>query len=185
MDSSERKISFRSLVPADVSNLVRWQRDADVARWWWDIADLTDEELTEKWTRRASGPNTGEDSKTDRLIIVVDGHDIGEIQVADLDDYPEVATEVGIPNAASVDIFVGEPEWRNRGVGSAVIRQFVDEVVFSRPGIETCTIDPEPENTRAIRSYEKAGFTHVRTYRSGLVEVGIDVYLMRRDRPSG
>lgn len=176
MDSSSIEISFRPIEPRDVGNLVRWQRDPEVARWYWDVADLDGDELTRKWTKRANNPDT----KTDRYIIEVDDHDIGEIQVAKLDDYPEVAVETAIPNAAGVDIFIGEPAWRDRGVGSRAVRQFVDEIVFSRPGIETCIIDPEPENARAIRSYRNAGFRHVRTYHSD--QSGVDVYLMRLDR---
>ncbi len=176
MDSSSIEISFRPIEPREVENLVRWQRDPEVARWYWDAADLDDDELTRKWTKRANNPDT----KTDRYIIEVDDHDIGEIQVAKLDDYPEFAVETAIPNAAGVDIFIGEPAWRDRGVGSRAVRQFVDEIVFSRPGIQTCIIDPEPENARAIRSYKKAGFTYVRTYHSDVND--IDVYLMRRER---
>jgi len=176
MKSEKFEISFRPIGTEDVPNLVRWQRDAEVARWYWDVVDLSDGELKRKWTEIAKKT----ESKTDRFIIVVNGHDIGEIQVANLRDYPEAAAEVGIPNAASADLFIGEPAWRDRGIGSRALRQFVDKIVFSRPGIETCTIDPEPENTRAIRSYEKAGFTYVRTYHAR--EGDVDAYLMRRDR---
>jgi RimJ/RimL family protein N-acetyltransferase len=37
------------------------------------------------------------------------------------------------------------------------------EHVFSRPGVTTAVIAPSPDNARAIRCYEKAGFRHVRT----------------------
>ena len=79
-----------------------------------------------------------------------------------------------------MDLFIGEAKWRDRGIGSLAVRQFVDEIVFSRPGIETCTIDPEPANKRAIRSYEKAGFEYVRTFHAE--EGDVDAYLMRRER---
>ena len=176
MESEIFEISFRPIGTEDAPNLVRWQRDADVARWYWDVVDLSDEELNRLWTELANKT----ESKTERFIIAVDEHDIGEIQVANLDDYPRAAAEVGIPNAASVDIFIGEAEWRDRGIGSRAVRKFVDQMVFSRPGIKTCTIDPEPENTRAIRSYEKAGFTYVKTFHAE--EGDVDAYLMRRDR---
>ena len=113
-----------------MSNLVRWQRDAEVARWYWDVVDLSDEQLKRKWTEIAKKT----ESKTDRFIIVVNGHDIGEIQVANLRDYPESAAEVGIPNAASADLFIGEPAWRDRGIGSRALRQFVDKICFLTSG---------------------------------------------------
>ena len=170
------KISFRSIEQSDVPQIVRWLRDEEVARWWWDVAEKTDEDLTKEYSDKAHDP------RTDRYVITVDGAGIGIIQAAVLSNYPEAAAEVGIPNAAGVDVYIGEPEWRDRGVGSRAVRQFIDQIVFAMPGIETCTIDPEPENTRAIRAYEKVGFRHVRTYRSE--DSGYDVYLMRMERPA-
>lgn len=157
--------------------MVRWLREPEVARWYWDSNRLTEAQLTEKWESRASEP----DGKTDRYIIVVDGEDIGEIQVYDLSSFPEHEERVGIPDAAGVDLLIGEPAWRNRGVGTAVISTFIQEFALTRPGIKTCIIDPEPENLRAIRSYEKVGFRYVRTFHSG--EDDVDVYLMRMDSP--
>ena len=117
---------------------------------------------------------------TRHFIIVVDHTDIGEIQAYDLRDYPTESKEIDIPNAAGLDLFIGEPEWRDRGVGTRAVRQFIDEIIFAIPGIETCVIDPDPANKRAIRSYEKAGFTYVRTCHSYANKM--DCYLMRQER---
>lgn len=157
--------------------MVRWLREEEVARWYWDSNNLTEEQLTEKWVKRTTEP----DGKTDRYIISVDAHEIGEIQVADMSSFPETEAKIGIPGSAGVDVLIGESEWRNRGIGAAVISQFVKDYVFTRPGIKTCIIDPEPENLRAVRAYEKVGFRHVRTFHSD--EDDVDVYLMRLDAP--
>jgi aminoglycoside 6'-N-acetyltransferase len=180
MVPTDREISFRPIAPADVPNLVRWQRDPEVAHWYHDSAVLSDQELNDKWIRRTSGTGTPHETNTRRFIITVDASDIGEIQVYDLRDYPVEAKEIGIPNAGGLDLFIGEPEWRDRGVGSRVVRQFVDEMVFGIPGVETCVIEPEPANKRAIRSYEKAGFKFAKTYHSYANEM--DCYLMRQER---
>jgi aminoglycoside 6'-N-acetyltransferase len=169
-------ISFRPIELSDIPQIARWLRDEEVARWWWDIAEKTDEDLAKEYSDKAYDP------RTERYVINVDGVGIGIIQTAVLANYPENAAEIGIPNAAGVDVYIGESEWRDRGVGTLAIRQFIDEVVFAIPGVETCTIDPEPENTRAIRAYEKSGFRHTRTYHSA--ETGYDVYLMRMERSS-
>ena len=169
-------IDFRRIGPKDVPNLVRWLRDDEVARWYWDVVGLTDSELVRKWTARAIKP----DGKTDRYIVEADGQDIGEIQVGEVSSYPEFAAEIDVLDSANVDIFIGDPEWRGRGVGTAVISLFINQYVFSRPAIKTCVIDPEPGNHRAIRCYEKVGFRYVRTYHSD--EDDVDVYLMRLDR---
>lgn len=156
---------------------MRWLREPEVARWYWDSNRKSEQELADKWNARAAE----DDGDTDRYIIVVDGEVIGEIQLSEVSKFPEAAAAITIPDSVSVDLFIGDPEWRNRGIGTAVIRKFIREFVFTRPGIKTCIIDPEPENLRAIRSYEKAGFQYVRTYHSN--EDDVDVYLMRMDTP--
>ena len=160
-------------------NLVRWQREAEVAIWWGE-ADKSEDEIAAKWLRRAEGSGSDYDRNTIRYVIVVDGNDIGLIQSYDLRHYPAHAAEVGIPNAAGLDIFVGESEWRNKGIGTSIVQKFVEEYVFAIPGIETCVIDPDPENKRAMRSYEKAGFEYVKSYYSN--ENKMNVYLMRQER---
>ncbi len=160
-------------------NLVRWQRESEVAVWWGE-ADKSEDEVRAKWVSRTGGSGSDYDRNTSRYIIVVDGLDIGHIQSYDLQHYPEHAAEIGIPNTGGLDLFIGEPEWRYRGVGTLAVRKFIDEVVFEMPGIVTCVIDPEPTNMRAIRSYEKVGFVHVRTYHSD--ENDVDCYLMRKER---
>ncbi len=47
-----------------------------------------------------------------------------------------------------------------RGHGSAFIRAFVDDRLAQ--GAPRIVTDPDPENPRAIRAYEKAGFEKVR-----------------------
>ena len=169
------EIKFRPFGPADLSLMLRWLREPQVARWYFDDAELSDDALAEKWKGRADG-----DRLVRRFIINVDGADIGQIRSYRLADFPEDDAEVGIPGAAGVDLLIGEPDYRGRGVGTRVLGAFVDGSVFSDPEVDICVIDPEPENTRAIRSYEKVGFRHIRTYHS--VVSGVDVYLMTRHR---
>ena len=47
-----------------------------------------------------------------------------------------------------------------RGHGSAFIRAFADSLLAN--GTPRVVIDPDPENTRAIRAYERAGFVRDR-----------------------
>lgn len=60
-----------------------------------------------------------------------------------------------------IDQSIGEPELLGRGHGSAFIRQFTDALLAS--GVPRVVTDPDPDNARAIRCYEKAGFrqTHI------------------------
>jgi aminoglycoside 6'-N-acetyltransferase len=179
MSLKKFEISFRPIALDDVPNLVRWQSEPEVAIWWGE-ADISEDELTSKWTARANGTGAPYEMKTQRFIIVVDGHDIGHIQAYDLWDYPTEDKEIGIPKAAGLDVFIGEPEWRDRGAGTSAVRQFIDEIIFAIPGVETCVIDPDPANKRAIRSYEKAGFVYAKSFYSQSNKM--DCYLMRQER---
>jgi len=161
---------------SDIDNVVRWQQEEEVAFWWHEI-DTPEEEIRSKWEPRSRGG----DQKTRVFIISVDATDIGLIQTYSFADYPGHAAEVQLSDSAGIDVFIGLPEWRNRGVGTVLVRQFVDEIVFADGSIKRCAIDPEPENRRSIRSYEKAGFRHVRSYRSELNDA--DTYLMVKERP--
>ena len=171
------KISFRPITKSDLPNLIRWQSEGEVAMWYWDLQEEPKDVLIQRWAEKV----TSTDDVTDRYVINVNGQDIGEIQDYVVDSDPAYAAEVGISNCAGIDVLIGEPEWRNRGVGTGVLSAYVKGIVFLRPGIKTCIIDPEPRNHRAIRCYEKVGFSHVRTYHSD--EDNIDVYLMRLDNP--
>ena len=155
--------------------LLKWLRDPEVSRWYWDDASLSDKELVAKWQG-----DTREDELVDRYMMQVDGVDIGEIQTNRMADFPEHEVEIGIPDAAGVDLFIGDAKFRHRGLGAEIIQEFINGVVFEDSQIQTVTIDPDPANTIAIRAYEKAGFRHVKSYYSKAE--GVDVYLMRFDR---
>ncbi len=56
----------------------------------------------------------------------------------------------------------------------------MEEQIFSRPGVTTCFISPDPENERAKRAYGRAGFRYVKT--AWLESEKGYEYVMRRDR---
>jgi aminoglycoside 6'-N-acetyltransferase len=55
-----------------------------------------------------------------------------------------------------VDLSLGDPAKLSRGIGSAALRAFAERLAAQ--GYRTIIIDPDPENARAVRAYEKAGF---------------------------
>ena len=60
------------------------------------------------------------------------------------------------PGSRGIDQFIGEPDMIGRGHGSAFVREHVDRLFAG--GVPAVGVDPDPENARAIRAYEKAGF---------------------------
>ena len=76
--------------------------------------------------------------------------------------------------ARGIDQMIGEADMVGRGHGSAFIRAFADALLTR--GTPRVVTDPDPNNARAVRAYEKAGFV-----REGLVDTpdGIALLMVR------
>ena len=84
------------------------------------------------------------------------------------------------PCALGIDQFIGLPDRLGQGLGTRLVRAFLD-VLWGDPRVTTVQTDPDPENARAIAAYRKAGFREV-----GLVEtMDGPVLLMRIARTIG
>jgi aminoglycoside 6'-N-acetyltransferase len=136
-------VSFRPIEDRDVPDLVRWRQDPEVVRFW-DVAPEGLDEFREELFGRDSIPVW-------KFIIEWQGRGVGEI------DYHHPYADTDYLWSAGIDIFIGEPAARDRGVGTEAVRTML-HYLFEVKGIHRATIDPEVGNARAIRSYEKAGF---------------------------
>lgn len=59
-----------------------------------------------------------------------------------------------------MDLYIGEPDMLDRGHGSALLRRQCDRLFAA--GVPAIGTDPHPDNIRARRAYEKAGFVVAR-----------------------
>jgi aminoglycoside 6'-N-acetyltransferase len=94
---------------------------------------------------------------TEPLIVELDGRPIAYIQSYDPhleDDHPYQDQPFG---TLGIDVSIGPPEVVGLGHGSRIVAAFA-ELLFEE-GCPRVIIDPDPANRRAIRAYEKAGFT--------------------------
>ena len=125
--------------------LVRdWLRRPHVREWWGD----PDEQF---------GLVSGDmhEPAMDQYIVSTQEQPFGYLQSYRLTDWnicfgPQPEATRGI------DQMIGEPEMVGRGHGSGFLRAFIEDLISS--GTPRVVVDPDPENTRAIRAYEKAGF---------------------------
>jgi aminoglycoside 6'-N-acetyltransferase len=139
---------LRPLAPGDEAELLRIHATPEVMRWW-DV------------------PAAGfpwDDSETTRLAIEIEGAVVGLVQFSE-----ELEPKY---RHASIDVFV-DPAVRGRGIGTEALRRVVRHLIDNR-GHHRITIDPAAENTAAIRSYEKVGFTAVGVMRRYERDVGGD-----------
>ena len=137
--------TFRSVEPDDLPLLAEWLRHPHVAEWW-DDPDASLAEIREAM----------ESVETEPLIVELDGRPIAYIQSYDPhleDGHPYQDQPFG---TLGMDISIGPPELVGKGHGSTIVRQFTD--MLFEEGAPRVVIDPHPDNLRAIRAYEKAGF---------------------------
>ncbi|MGY6501774.1 MAG: GNAT family N-acetyltransferase [Acidimicrobiales bacterium] len=170
------RVTFRPSRRSDLPMLHRWLNDPAVVEWW-EGDDVSWDAVT-----RDYGPDR--DDGTEQYIAVVDGRDVGWIQcyaVESSDDEREAWRAWGIgAGSAAIDYLLGESVERGRGVGAAMIRAFVDQVVFGlHPHWSTAAACPYAANVPSCRALEKAGFRFV-----GIVDDDDGpCRLMARERP--
>jgi RimJ/RimL family protein N-acetyltransferase len=148
-----RAYEFHPMTGDDLPLMRRWLDTPHVKEWWGEsdaelgyIRDMID----------------GRDT-TRPFIFSVDGKRIGYIQywfvghhqnAEWLTDHPWLAE---LPtDAVGVDLSIGDAACLAQGIGSGALRAFAERLI--EQGYQTIVIDPDPENHRAVRAYEKAGF---------------------------
>ncbi len=78
-------------------------------------------------------------------------------------DFPDEQEAIGITGkCAGMDIYIGDPHLIDKGLGQIFIRRFVEDIIFATNGYDACMADPNVDNPRSIRAFEKAGFLKYR-----------------------
>jgi aminoglycoside 6'-N-acetyltransferase len=170
-------IEFRALAEDDLPQVFMWLRKPHVSKWYAAAPD-TYAEVAAKY-----GPRTQEGNAVRAFIVAVDARDVGYIQAYAIEDFPEYAGDIGAERGvAGIDVFLGDEGAVGRGIGSQVIRRFVDAVVFRGDGALACVAGPTEGNLAAVRAFEKAGF---RRWKMVKPEGGERECVMRRENRGG
>ncbi|MFA9445809.1 GNAT family N-acetyltransferase [Egicoccus sp. AB-alg6-2] len=157
--------AFRPLADEDLPLLHRWLNEPGVVRWW-ENDDVSWDAVVRDYGSAATDP-------VEHWLALEDGEPVAWIQcyaAADFADEEETRQwfALGVERtAAGIDYLVGDPARRGRGLGSTVIRAFVDDVVFGRhPHWTHVCASPLAANVASWRALEKAGFAFVGTFGS-------------------
>jgi RimJ/RimL family protein N-acetyltransferase len=151
-------ITFRPLTHADLPLMHRWL-NAGEAFTWYGLKPATLEEISAEYA-----PIIERTDPTYGYVILIDDQPAGYIQWYLIHDHPDYARQVDVPpDAAGVDLFIGEERFLHRGLGPVIIRAFLRDVVFADERAGRCIIGPDERNAIAIRAYEKAGFRWLKT----------------------
>ena len=140
---------FRPMDAGDLPLLGRWLEAPHVVQWWGDPNEQL--ELLQ---------GDLEHPAMAQFIVSAAGRPFGYLQCYETAAWPVQGFGAQPPGTRGIDQFIGEPNMVNRGYGSAFIRTFVEGLFASR--VPRVLTDPDPANTRAIRAYEKAGFSRDR-----------------------
>ena len=149
-------IRLRPATLADVPTLQRWDKDPGV------IACTTDDPTADTafdhidWPAEIGASSDG----AFYLIAEEEGRAVGAMQICDPHLEPTHYWGTCAPNLRAVDIWIGDPADRNRGLGAEMMRQ-ASEQCFAAPEVTAIIIDPLASNTDAHRFYERLGFEFV------------------------
>lgn len=144
-------IQFRRLQESDFEKLYFWLQTPAVVKWW-DNRPISFEAMVEKYRKRI------EEGIIQTFVFLVDEMPIGMIQCYEekrWDLYHLSSPAVGI------DLFIGEEAYLHKGIGTIVLKEFIDSIVKKLYDVEYVCIDPDEDNYAAIKSYTKVGFLPV------------------------
>jgi RimJ/RimL family protein N-acetyltransferase len=144
------RFEFRRLRVTDLPLLHEWMNRPHVAEWW-------DGPVSQGDVRSEYGGHITSPLVRPQLAYL-DGAPVGYVQ-----SYRAMGHGGGWwpdetdPGVHGLDLFLADAAGLGRGLGAALVGQLATEL-FRDPAITRLQIDPDPENTRAIRCYAKAGF---------------------------
>jgi AacA4 family aminoglycoside N(6')-acetyltransferase len=155
---SENPIKLRLMTEHDLPILHDWLNRPHIVEWWGGEAERpTLDEILKHYLPRV----LAEESVTP-YIAMLDGEPIGYAQ-----SYVALGSGGGWwedeidPGVRGIDQSLANPEQLNKGIGTKLVRALVEQL-FSDPSVTKVQTDPDPNNYRAIRCYEKAGFVQQR-----------------------
>lgn len=143
-------ISFLPFKEIHLLSLREWLQKNHIKKVWQESEDQN--ELKEKYL--VKHPRRGIKS----FVIDLGGTVIGYIQYYNAYKIGDGWWENEKPGTYGIDIMIGEESLLGQGLGTQIIKQFIEFLRSQEASVQSIIIDPEPENKRAIRSFEKAGF---------------------------
>lgn len=156
-------ISIRKMNHTDYDVMSKWLSTKEVLTFYGDVDEpFSVEKIKNKYEARVNGQNA-----VSPFIVELAHTPIGYMQHYSLSEKARI--EYGYPlnlNIYGMDQFIGLPQYFDQGIGTQMVRQFVDDV-FHETDVDMIVLDPEFTNTRAIKCYEKCGFVKMKKIQHG------------------
>lgn len=148
------EVTLRVMTEADLEMLHAWLHRPHVVEWWGgDAARPSLEDVRQHYR-----PSVLAEEGLTAYIAMVGSEPIGYAQsyvaLGSGEGWWEGETDPGV---RGIDQFLANAADLNKGLGTALVRALVSHL-FADPSVTRIQTDPSPDNLRAIRCYEKAGF---------------------------
>ena len=150
---NNNNVSLRRLfnVEDDYRLLEKWYKEEEIYSHF-EQRILNYEEIVNKYY-----PRTLVDAKVPAFIIEYDSHPVGIIQYQMINEENKELYNLDNNNSYEMDIFVGELNLHNKGIGNKAVRLMAN-YLFKEKNANLIVMCPLKENIGAIRCYEKVGF---------------------------
>jgi len=159
MSTSNLPVTLRPMTEHDLPMLHEWLNRPHIAAWWG--GDEARPTLAEVHAQYA--PQILAEASVTPYIAMLGEEPIGYAQsyvaLGSGDGWWEDETDPGV---RGIDQSLASASLLGKGLGTQLVRALV-ELLFADPGVTKIQTDPSPNNARAIRCYEKAGFVRVKT----------------------
>ena len=149
-------LRVRTLIDKDKIQLAKWLSDPEVLQYY----EGRDNPFN---VEKVAQEFFDDDDDVSRFLVELNEVPIGYVQcyVVGAEDrkfygYPD-STEV----IYGMDQFIGEVAYWNRGIGSQLVRSVLKYLIRKKDA-DRIVMDPQIQNKRAIRCYEKCGFKKVK-----------------------
>jgi AacA4 family aminoglycoside N(6')-acetyltransferase len=148
------EVTLRLMTEADLGMLHEWLNRPHIVAWWGgEEARPSLDEVRQHYL-----PSVLAGAGVTPYIAMIGTEAIGYAQsyvaMGSGDGWWEDETDPGV---RGIDQSLANAADLNQGLGTALVRALVNRL-FSDPAVTKVQTDPSPDNHRAIRCYEKAGF---------------------------
>lgn len=150
--ATSSRISLRVATRGDWPLIRTWLARTDIQDWWGPLS------ATEAEVNLALGSG-----HAICRIIEADGVAIGYAHAVDASLWGTELPEDLAPGTWDLDLFIAAEEHRGQGAGQAALALLKDEVFSTTLAVAVCVF-PLIRNERAVRAYEKAGFSWKRIW---------------------
>ena len=149
-------VELRLMREEDLPMLHEWLNRPHIVEWWGNERPSMDE------VRAKYLPRVLAAERVTPYIALLDGRPFAYAQsyvaLGSGDGWWEEVTDPGV---RGIDQSIADETLLGQGLGTRVVRALVQRLLRD-PAVTTVQTDPAPDNARAIRCYEKAGFRRVK-----------------------